>query len=431
MKSLYTQYKSKLEKLHHSELQSIIEKTAAKDAPSAQLSSTYEYAILFGEYPNPTVVGVPNCGISRFETEKYLKDNQWELLKLYGYVSEKNNNVDPFGQLWVNMEKQVILHISYMQDTSENFFYGIDLRQHEMIGDVSMGIETNTDKETTIVVSDIIIKHPPVMSNKYDADFILKVSKDLMKFKHEENKEAKIKIVSSEGGDYSIKNFSLANKTPNLTHLDLHYGVGFSDFNNSLLKRLESNVKGLILFHGEPGTGKTHYIRYLLAELSKINKTVIYFSPSMASQITQPAFMSFLSNWITENEKDVILLIEDAEPLLQTRTSGDRSEGITNLLNMTDGILNDMLGVTVICTFNTEVTKIDSALLRPERLIARKYFEKLTELDCYELSKALEIPEPECDSYPISLAEFYSKKKELEILEHGLEKKDKSIGFKR
>ena len=140
--------------------------------------------------------------------------------------------------------------------------------------------------------------------------------------------------------------------------------------------------------------------------------------------------IEFISNWVKEEDKDCILLIEDAEPLLEIRKGGDgRTTGISNLLNMTDGILNDMLGLMVIATFNTEISKIDSALLRPGRLIARKEFSKLGELSSHKLAEALDIEWPELE-YPASLADFYTAKKAKEILIHQVEeKKIGRIGF--
>jgi hypothetical protein len=97
---------------------------------------------------------------------------------------------------------------------------------------------------------------------------------------------------------------------------------------------------------------------------------------------------------------------------------------------MTDGLLNDILGLTVIATFNTEISKIDPAVLRPSRLIARKEFTKITELDAYELSRALEIPVPDDIEYPATLADFYTSKKAKNVLIHQVvDKKINRIGF--
>jgi hypothetical protein len=247
---------------------------------------------------------------------------------------------------------------------------------------------------------------------------------------HDRVSGAAIGIISADSGGYYVKNFSLESKTPKFDFPDLHYGNGFQDFHNKLIKRLNEITKGLVLFHGDPGTGKTQYIRTLLRDLSQINKSILYAPPSLSGSLTEPQMIEFISDWVLGESRDCILLIEDAEPLLEVRHNGDgRSTGISNLLNMTDGLLNDILGLTVICTFNTQLSKIDPALLRAQRLVARKEFKKLPQEQFVKLSEALGIELPNI-KYPATLAEFYAVKSNNEVLTHELDVEDKKIGFR-
>lgn len=408
-------------------------RTVGKDRPIASLAPLQEYILMFNDIPNASTVSLPKGGLCGNKISEHMKSHGWELFKQYGGVGVSKREIIAFGQLWINEEKKTIVSVAANRISKSSASYYMDPSDN-LYSSATFGEDQEEDgydekKKTRLTITDITFIHPPVHSESYDADFLMDFSATLNIIAHVDTKEAKIGVISTSGNDYDIKDFSLEGKVPDMSHMDSHYGDGFKDFHNSLITRLKTSNKGLILFHGEPGTGKTHYIRYMLAELAKIDKTIIYFSPSMASAITQPAMMSFLSTWITENEKDCVILIEDAEPLLETRNSQNRSEGITNLLNMTDGILNDMLGVTVICTFNTEIEKIDKALLRPERLIARKYFGRLDKTQVAKLGEdtGIDISTITC---PATLAEIYSMKKENEILEHGTEKKT-SIGFGR
>lgn len=243
------------------------------------------------------------------------------------------------------------------------------------------------------------------------------------------DKSAQLGMISHDGNDYYVKTFSLEGKTPQFLFPDLHYGSGFEEFHNSLLSRLGEESKGLVLLHGEPGTGKTQYIRVLLEKLGALGKSVLYAPPSFSSQLTDPGMIEFISNWIIDEKRDCILLIEDAEPLLEVRQGADgRTTGISNLLNITDGLLNDILGLMVIATFNTEISRIDPALLRPQRLIARKEFCKISELDGWELAQALNVAVPEID-YPATLAEFYAADRGRQVLIHTVKDKKTKIGF--
>jgi ATP-dependent 26S proteasome regulatory subunit len=114
-----------------------------------------------------------------------------------------------------------------------------------------------------------------------------------------------------------------------------------------------------------------------------------------------------------------VLLIEDAEPLLAKRQEGVRIQGVTNLLNMTDGLLNDMLKLQIICTFNVDLRKLDSALLRPGRLLARKEFKALSVLDANLLAQRLGIKHH--FTKPTTLGEVYAMQRDAHTLVHDID----------
>jgi hypothetical protein len=147
----------------------------------------------------------------------------------------------------------------------------------------------------------------------------------------------------------------------------------------------------------------------------------------MVDSITDPSFFNFITDWTMDNGKRTILLIEDAEPLLASRNN-NRNLGITNLLNLTDGILNDILSIQIIATFNTDLGELDDALLRPERLIARKEFTNLTIEQSKSVAEKLKL-DTKIINKEMSLAELYSMKKNKEIMNHGI-KHEKQMGFK-
>ncbi len=204
-----------------------------------------------------------------------------------------------------------------------------------------------------------------------------------------------------------------------IKELDVNYGFGFEQFHNELIQRFTKEHKGLVLFHGIPGTGKTYYIRHLLREMAIANKIVIYMPPNMVDYLSEPEFMTFLSKTVADYSSrnlTCVLLIEDAEPLLVARHNEGRVQGITNLLNMSDGLLNDMLKLQIICTFNCELKQLDSALLRPGRLIARKEFKALPELEANILAQRLGVKYH--FEEPATLSEIYAKIKNQNTIIH-------------
>jgi hypothetical protein len=100
-----------------------------------------------------------------------------------------------------------------------------------------------------------------------------------------------------------------------------------------------------------------------------------------------------------------ILIIEDAEEAIKSRKTGGHT--VDKLLNLADGILSDFLGTQIICTFNSDITTIDEALLRKGRLILKHKFEKLPRDQAQRLSDHLGFE----TSIPnaMTLAEIYNQ----------------------
>lgn len=160
-----------------------------------------------------------------------------------------------------------------------------------------------------------------------------------------------------------------------------NYNNDFKEIHQTILKRLSrKNDKGLILLHGKPGTGKTSYIRYLI---SSLKKNVIFLPPNMASAITNPDLISILID-----NPNSIFVIEDAENIVVDREQ-DGNSPVSALLNISDGLLADCLNVQIICSFNTDISKIDSALMRKGRLIAKYEFKELEIEKAQQLSNKL------------------------------------------
>jgi hypothetical protein len=351
--------------------------------------------------------------------KSYLLENDWTLIGSKELYNSDQHKQWSSSEVWVNSEMGLI-HMDCSSYSSKPSYNGTNIDRY--INEEFISGEVLTVEGLSYVA--------PIDKWEDHLHQIEALKEIATQNPVQIDKSAKLGMISHDGQDYYVKTFSLEGKTPEFLFPDLHYGEGFEDFHTKLLGRLEKESKGLVLLHGEPGTGKTQYIRVLLNKLAILGKSVLYVPPSFSSQLTEPGTIEFISDWIIDEEKDCILLIEDAEPLLEIRQGADgRTTGISNLLNMTDGLLNDILGLLVIATFNTEVSKIDPALLRPQRLLARKEFGNIDEKRARELSKELGIECPQLN-YPVSLAEFYSVKKESGILLHEVKNDNRKIGFR-
>ena len=235
---------------------------------------------------------------------------------------------------------------------------------------------------------------------------------EIKKFIKIPKRTTEISLIYAQNGELNTKELHL--KKPKID-FDIHYNEDFQPIHKEIVKQLnKKDIKGLYLFHGQPGTGKSTYIKYLIHQLKK---KVIFISPKMAGELDNLSMTPFL----LEN-RNTVLVIEDAEELITSREEV-RNSNLSMLLNLTDGLLGESLGIQIIATFNTDVRNIDKALLRKGRLSTIYEFKNLT-LDrtnslLQKLGHNIEV------NIPLPVAEIFNFDKD----NHYIPKLQKAVGF--
>ena len=246
-----------------------------------------------------------------------------------------------------------------------------------------------------------------------DSHYRLYLEKLLQKYMLPKTLENKVHLITQDANGYlDLTEGKVTKNKP--VDLVKHYNDDFKPEYDKMVEFLKDRRSGLCILNGAPGTGKTNLIRHFI---NTVPNQYIILSNHLMNSITSPSFLSFM----LEN-KDSVLILEDCEMLLADRSISRFSDGIVNILNMTDGLYSDMLNIKIIATFNADLTTIDKALLRNGRLIANYEFKPLTIEKTNALLSDLNKP---ITNKELTLAEIFYKSGE-ELIEI---KKPKKIGF--
>jgi hypothetical protein len=179
-----------------------------------------------------------------------------------------------------------------------------------------------------------------------------------------------------------------------------HYNDDFGPVADRIQSTINSDTnRGIVLLHGGIGTGKTSYIKHIM-QVSK--KKVYYVPPDLAHNLSDPGLIEF----ITGRLQDSVLVIEDAENVLRSREAGG-SQAVSNILNISDGILGEVMSSTIIATVNCPLKELDQALMRPGRLIAEYEFRALTQAKTNYLLRKL-YGEDQTSDKALTLAEIFN-----------------------
>jgi hypothetical protein len=166
----------------------------------------------------------------------------------------------------------------------------------------------------------------------------------------------------------------------------------------------------VLLLIGEPGTGKTSFIRHLINE-HHLETVVSYDEKVMSSD-------DFYCSFLTSESKK-LMVIEDADMLLRKRKD-DKNPVMTKLLNISNGVVQLGNKKMVFSTNLDTLSDVDEALVRPGRCFDILDFRRLTPEEAVAASAAAELPpldEPHKKNY--TLAEIFNRKK-MSYRSHGM-----------
>jgi hypothetical protein len=171
----------------------------------------------------------------------------------------------------------------------------------------------------------------------------------------------------------------------------------------------------LLLWYGEPGTGKTTAIRSLGYEWGSwadihfvLDPEAFFGSPEYLMQVVADEDLWDPRSPSTSRWK--VLVVEDADELIRADARVDAGASMSRLLNLTDGILGHGLRVLLLITTNEAMRGLHPAVIRPGRCLADVQFRPFgrSEAESWLLGGG-QVPSGE-----ITLAELYRARGDLD-----------------
>ena len=226
---------------------------------------------------------------------------------------------------------------------------------------------------------------------------------------YEDDDSNKLNTIGLSLNGLEIEPISLHNI--DLDNVDNYYNTETFRRVEKAVKQIKKSDKGLTVFYGERGSGKTSIINYIS---SKLDRIVIFIPNNMIDHtINNPEFRKFIKKY----DKPVLVL-DDCE-IAFTENYGRSNMFTSNLLQMVDGFLSDSINCNIVTIFNIDdEEEIDPSLLECNNLIDVIEFEMLTDEESNLLAKHIQ-----------SNKKYKNKTKLIDIIKKRSNKKGFEIGF--
>lgn len=256
-------------------------------------------------------------------------------------------------------------------------------------------------------ISDILIFYKNSEDSKVADNLIEELDDCYIEFGDEElNNLNTIQFTSSSGLDLEPVDTKI-----DLETFEMYYSNNTIKSLNKLIKKIKKCENGLVILHGERGTGKTSAISQIA---NKLDRIVIFIPNNMIEHtLNNPDFRKFLKRYAKP-----IIVLDDCEVFANDFLSKSNML-VNNILQLSDGFLSETIDVTFITIFNdSDEIDIDPNLLECNNLIDIVEFEYLDKDGANELAHHLN-----------DKSKYKNKTRLIDIIKKRTLQNNKKIGF--
>lgn len=363
---------------------------------TSKLKTGIMQALLGSDFDVETINVMENYEISTGTFKEDLID--FNIIKMINHRREKNLSVDYF-ELESNTNTKSIskLVADIRKKTGINLPYTIHTRINAEFYDTDIIIAVSSNFD--------------VRSMKIDAygspEKIEEYGKIFRKAYRNKAQDIKMSWFYSSGRGFESTDIPI--DSSDVSAKDCYYPF-INDGVDNFLERYHSSKNSILLLTGEPGTGKTSFIRYYLSAYN-LDSIVTYDEAVMQRD-------DFYINFLT-NQKRHVLIVEDADLLLAAREDGE-NKIMSKFLNVSDGLVKALNKKIIFSTNITQLSKIDSAVIRPGRCFEILQFRKLTMKEANVVCEEENLPPFDIASAEYSLADIFNRTNKPKIRKIGI-----------
>lgn len=196
---------------------------------------------------------------------------------------------------------------------------------------------------------------------------------------------------------------------PTWAQISSNYNKGTTSALTPLMEDFRPAHGGqLLLWHGEPGTGKTFAIRSLALHWKDWCRVECIVDPESFFGTADYMMSVLLDTNNTGRDEWRLLILEDSGELLAEDARRQTGQGLSRMLNLTDGLIGQGLKAMILVTTNEALRTLHPAVSRPGRCASEIEFSALTseEAETWLATKGQDFS-PDSSTY--TLAELFGQ----------------------